>query len=402
MQFDEATLKAMTKGKTAEELFGENGLLKGLIKQITEAALKGEMDTHLGYEKHAPEGHHTGNSRNGYGKKTIKGDFGETELEVPRDRNGSFEPQLIPKGQTRFDGFDKKIIALYARGMSTRDIQDHLQELYGVEVSPTLISNVTESVLEEARAWQARPLDSVYPIVYFDAIVMKCQENKRVINKAVYLALGVNADGQKEVLGLWISQNEGAKFWLQVLTELHNRGLKDIFIACVDGLVGFPDAIANVYPKTTVQLCIVHMIRNSLRFVGWSMRKEVAKDLKSIYGAATVDEAEQNLAIFSEKWDAKYPTISVSWRRHWEHLVPFLNYPSEIRRVIYTTNAIESLNMTIRKVTRNKRVLPSDDAIVKCLYLALQNISKKWTMPLRDWGSALGRFAIEFEGRLDL
>jgi putative transposase len=402
MSLDEATLKALVKGKSAEEIFGEKGFFKDLVKRITEAALQGEMDAHLGYEKHAQEGKNSGNSRNGYGTKTITGDFGNTEIEIPRDRNASFEPQLIPKGQKRFEGFDDKIIALYARGMSTRDIQSHLQELYGVEVSPTLISNVTDSVIEEAKGWQSRPLDAVYPIVYFDAIVMKCQENKRVINKAVYLALGVNLEGQKEVLGLWISQNEGAKFWLQVLTEINNRGVKDIFIACVDGLVGFPEAIEAVYPKTTVQLCIVHMIRNSLRFVGWAQRKEVAQDLKTIYGAATLSEAEQALEDFSDKWDVKFPTISGSWRRHWDNLVPFLAYPTEIRKVIYTTNAIESLNMTIRKVTKNRRVLPSDDAVLKCLYLALQNIAKKWTMPLRDWGSALGRFAIEFEGRISL
>jgi putative transposase len=402
MSLDEATLKEVVKGKSAEELFGDKGFFKDLVKRITEAALKGEMDTHLGYDKHAPEGKNTGNSRNGYGKKTIKGEFGETEIEIPRDRNSDFEPQLIPKGQTRFDGFDDKIISLYARGMSTRDIQAQLQDLYGVEVSPTLISNVTDSVIDEAKAWQNRPLDGTYPIVYFDAIVMKCQENKRVINKSVYLALGVNLEGQKEVLGIWISQNEGAKFWLQVLTELSNRGLKDIFIACVDGLTGFPEAIETVYPKTTVQLCIVHMIRNSLRFVGWAQRREVAKDLKRIYSAATLEEAEQCLDEFSEKWDAKHPTISASWRRNWEHIVPFLEYPAEIRKVIYTTNAIESLNMSIRKVTKNKRALPGDDAIVKCIYLALKNISKKWTMPIRDWGSALGRFAIEFEGRIKL
>lgn len=399
MPFDEKALKELVKGKTKEEILGENGLIKSFVKTMVEAALKSELDTHLGYEKHAKENKEIENSRNGYGKKTIKGEFGETEIDVPRDREGTFEPLLVQKRQTRFDSFDSKILAMYARGMSTRDIQASLQEMYGVEVSPVLISNVTDAVIDEIKAWQSRPLDSVYPIVYLDAIVMKVTENKRVINKAVYLALGVNACGHKEILGLWISPQEGAKFWLQVLTELNNRGVKDILIACVDGLTGFPEAIAAVFPKTQVQLCIVHMVRNSLKFVGWNQRKEVAKDLKAIYGSATVEEAEIRLDEFAAKWDAQFPTISASWHRHWENVIPFFNYPQEIRKVIYTTNAIESLNMTIRKVTKNKRVFPNDEAMTKSIYLALQNIAKKWTMPIRNWGAALSRFMIEFEGR---
>jgi transposase-like protein len=316
-------------------------LPKIFIWRTIEAALKAELDTHLGYEKHAKENKNIENSRNGYGRngygrKVIKGEFGEAEIEVPRDREGTFEPQLVQKRQTRFDAFDEKILSMYARGLSTRDIQASLQELYGVEVSPTLISNVTDAVIDEVKTWQSRALDAVYPIVYLDAIVMKVMENKRVINKAVSLALGVNTDGHKEVLGLWISPQEGAKFWLQVLTELNNRGVKDILIACVDGLTGFPEAIAAVFPKTLVQLCIVHMIRNSLKFVGWNQRKALASDLKAIYGSATVEEAELHLDEFAAKWDAQYPTISASWRRHWENIIPFFNYPQEIRKVIYT------------------------------------------------------------------
>lgn len=400
MSFDEKALKELVKGKTKEEILGENGLIKSFVKSMVEAALKAELDTHLGYEKHAKENKETENSRNGYGRKVIKGEFGETEIEVPRDREGTFEPLLVHKRQRRFDAFDEKILSMYARGLSTRDIQASLQELYGVEVSPTLISNVTDAVVDEVKTWQSRTLDPVYPIVYLDAIVMKVMENKRVINKAIYLALGVNTSGHKEVLGLWISPQEGAKFWLQVLTELNNRGVKDILIACVDGLTGFPDAIATVFPQTQVQLCIVHMIRNSLKFVGWNQRKLLASDLKAIYGSATVEEAELHLDEFAAKWDTQYPTISASWRRHWENIIPFFNYPQEIRKVIYTTNAIESLNMTIRKVTKNKHVFPNDEAMTKSIYLALRNIAKKWTMPIRNWGPALNRFMIEFDGRI--
>ena len=382
-----------------EDMFGEGGILKKLQKALLERVLEGEMSTELGYTKHNHEGANSGNSRNGYGKKTIKSSSGEFPIQVPRDRNGDFSPQIISKNQTRFDGFDDKIISLYARGMSTRDIQAELEEMYGVEVSATLISNVTNEVIDEVKTWQSRPLDKIYPIVYLDALVIKINEDKRVINKAFYLAVGVNMDGQKELLGIWISQNEGAKFWLNVLTELKNRGVEDIFIACVDGLTGFPEAIEAVYPKAQVQLCIVHMIRNSLRYVGWKARKIVAADLKAIYGAKTIDEAELALTSFSEKWDDQYPSISKSWRNKWENITPFFNYPAEIRKAVYTTNAIESINMSIRKVIKNKRVFPSDDAALKQLYLAMRNISKKWTMPIRDWGLALNRFAIMFPDR---
>ena len=386
--------------KSQDDFFGENGLIKSLVKAVMESALSAELSTHLGYEKHDTKGYNTGNSRNGTTPKTLKGEFGEVELEVPRDRNGSYTPQLLPKHQTRFDGFDDKIISLYARGMTTRDIQAQLQDLYGVEISPTLISNVTDAVLDEVKTWQNRSLDSHYPIVYLDAIVIKVKENKQVVNKAIYLALAVNLDGQKELLGMWVSQNEGAKFWLNVLTEIKNRGVQDILFACVDGLNGFVEAIETVYPKTITQLCIVHVIRSSLRYVGYKERKAVVADLKTIYESATAEEAELALQAFSANWDKKFPAISRLWFDKWVNIIPFFNYPSEIRKVLYTTNSIESLNMTLRKVLKNKRFFPNDEAVFKQLYLGLKNISKKWTMPIRNWPAAMGRFMIEFGDRL--
>jgi putative transposase len=386
--------------KTQEDIFGENGVFKQLVKALTERALQSELTSHLGYEKHEIKGKNSGNSRNGTSVKTVKGENGEIELAIPRDRSGTFEPQLISKGQTRFDGFDSKILSMYARGLTTRDIQAQLQELYGVEVSPTLISNVTDAILDEVKAWQSRPLDRVYPIIYFDALVVKIRVDKQVINKAIHLALGINMDGEKELLGMWCNTTEGAKFWLSVLTELKNRGLQDVLICCCDGLTGFPAAIEAVYPNAKIQLCIVHLVRQSLRFVGWKERKAVAADLKLIYGSATLEEAEMALTAFADKWDGQFPTISQIWFRHWENVTPFFNYPPEIRKVIYTTNAIESMNMTLRKVMKNKRIFPSDEAAYKQIYLALQNISKKWTLPIRDWKPALARFMIEFEGRV--
>jgi putative transposase len=400
-EFDDQLLDNLIQDCTKPgEVFGDEGLFKRLQKALLERMLEGELTHELGYQKHATDGHNTGNSRNGYSKKTLKGEIGELDIQVPRDRNSSFEPQIIQKNQTRFDGFDDKIIALYARGMTTRDIQAQLQELYGVEVSPSLISEVTEEVMEEVKTWQSRPLDRLYPVVFLDALVIKVREDNKVINKAFYLALGINTDGHKELLGIWISKNEGAKFWLGVLTELKNRGLEDIFIACVDGLTGFPDAIEAVYPKTKVQLCIVHMVRNSLKYVSWQSRKEVAKDLKAIYGSSTVEEAEMALEAFAQKWDDRYPTIAKSWRTHWINIIPFFDYTKDIRRAIYTTNAIESLNSTLRKYIKNKRVFPSDDAALKQLYLALRNISKKWTMPIQNWKQAMNSFSIMFGDRL--
>ncbi len=397
---DELLDELMKNYKKPEDIIGENGLLKRLTKAVLERAMKAELTDHLGYAKHDPAGKNSGNSRNGNSKKTIKGEFGNLDIEIPRDRNATFEPVIISKGETRFTGFDDKIISMYARGMTTRDIQAHLQELYGVEVSPTLISQVTDAVTEEITLWQNRPLEEVYPILYLDAIRVKVRHNGSVINKAVYLAIGVTWDGTKDILGLWIAETEGAKFWLQVVTELKNRGVQNIFIACVDGLKGFPEAIEAVFPKAQIQLCIVHMVRHSLRYVSWKQRKEVATDLKSIYNAPTVEQAEANLTSFSKKWDASHPTIYKSWRSNWERIIPLFSYPPEIRKAIYTTNAIESLNMSLRKVTKNRGSFPNDEAMTKLLYLAMKNISKKWTMPIRDWKSALNQFTIMFEGRM--
>ncbi len=385
--------------KKPEDLIGENGLLKQLTKLLVERALDAEMTEHLGHDKHEPVSNAAGNTRNGRSRKTLKGEFGELPIEVPRDRHGSFEPQIVPKHQTRWNGFDDRILSLYARGMTVREIQAHLQEMYGAEVSPSLISSVTDAVVDEVKTWQARPLDAVYPIVYLDCIHVKVRDGT-VRAKAVYLAIGITMAGEKEVLGLWLAQTEGAKFWLQVVTELKNRGVQDIFIACVDGLKGFPEAIETVFPHTTVQLCIVHMVRHSLNYVSWKRRPEVAADLKHIYTATTDAEAEQRLTEFEHKWDQEYPPISQSWRRNWERLIPFFDYPPEIRKVIYTTNAIESVNMSLRKLTKHRGAFPNDEALVKLIYLALRNISKKWTMPIRDWKAALNRFTIQFEERM--
>lgn len=386
--------------KKPEDLIGEHGLLKQLTKVLVERALEVEMEAHLGHAKNEPVTNPAGNTRNGKSSKTLKGEFGELPIEIPRDRHGSFEPQLIPKNQTRWSGFDDKILSLYARGMTVREIQSHLEEMYGTEVSPTLISSVTDAVSEEVKAWQSRPLDTLYPIVYLDCIHVKVRDAGAVRAKAVYLALGINMAGEKELLGIWIAQTEGAKFWLQVVTELKNRGVQDIFIACVDGLKGFPEAIETAYPKTSVQLCIVHMVRYSLNYVSWKLRKEIAADLRAIYVAATADEAEQCLDEFEAKWGDAYPSIVKSWRSNWARIIPFFDYPPEIRKVIYTTNAIESVNMSLRKITKNRGSFPSDEALLKLFYLALNNISKKWSMPIRDWKAALNRFTIQFEDRM--
>ena len=385
--------------KKPEDLIGENGLLKQLTKLLVEKALDAELSEHLGHGKNEPVANEAGNTRNGKSRKTLKGEFGELPIEVPRDRHGTFEPQLIPKHQTRWAGFDDKILSLYARGMTVREIQAHLEEMYGTEVSPSLIASITDAVAEEVKAWQSRPLDPIYPIIYLDCIHVKVREGA-VRVKAVYLAIGVTMTGEKEVLGLWLAQTEGAKFWLQVVTELRNRGVQDIFIACVDGLKGFPEAIAAVFPRAAVQLCVVHMVRYSLNYVSWKRRPEVAADLKRIYQSATADEAEQRLGEFEAKWDDEYLPIGQSWRRNWPRLTPFFDYPPEIRKVIYTTNAIESVNMSLRKLTKNRGSFPSEEALMKLFYLALRNISQKWTMPIRDWKAALNRFTIQFEERI--
>jgi putative transposase len=386
--------------KSPEEIVGENGLLKQLTKAILERAMQAEMTDHLGYAKHDPAGNNTGNSRNGKSSKTLKGEFGRLPIEVPRDRNSTFEPKIVAKGQTWFRGFDEKILSMYARGMTTREIQGHLEDMYQIEVSPGLISQVTEEVIDEVRGWQNRQLDQMYPIVYLDALHVKIRDGGHVNNKAVYLAIGINMSGSKEVLGMWIAQTEGAKFWMQIVTELRNRGLQDILIVCVDGLKGLPEAIEAVFPKTQVQLCIVHLVRHSLKYVGWKQRKEVGEDLKKIYQASTEQEAEKALDEFAEKWDSKFPTISQTWRRNWMRVIPFFGHPPEIRKIIYTTNTIESINMSLRKVTKNRGSFPNDEAALRLLYLALGNISKKWTRPLCDWAGALNQFAIVYEGRL--
>ena len=401
MDINDKLLDQLIAGyKKPEDLIGENGLLKQLTKRLLERAMQAEMTDHLGYAKNDPVGKNTGNSRNGSYRKKLKGEFGELDLEVPRDRNASFDPLILPKGETRFKGFDDKIISMYARGMTTRDIQGHLEEMYGIEVSPSLISQVTDAVSEEVRLWQNRPLDEVYPIVYLDAVRIKVKHNGQIIRKAVYLAIAVTMDGVKEVLGMWAAETEGAKFWLSILTELKNRGVRDILIACVDGLKGFPEAIEAAFPQAQVQLCIVHLVRHSLNFVSWKQRKEMATDLKDIYAATTEEQAEASLTAFSEKWDATHPKVSQSWRNNWQRIIPYFAYSPEIRRVIYTTNAIESLNMSLRKVTKNRGSFPSDESMFKLLYLALTNISKKWTMPIKNWKAALNQFSIMFEERL--
>jgi putative transposase len=390
-------LKSVSK---PEDLLGKGGVLKQLTARLVERVLQAEMAEHLGYDHGDRRPASSGNGRNGYTSKTLATDDGPVSIDVPRDRDGTFEPQLVKKRERRLAGFDDRILALYARGMSVRDIQGHLHELYGVEVSPDLISRVTDAVVDDIAAWQSRPLETVYPIVYLDALVVKVRDQGVVRNKAVYLALGVTVQGGKEVLGLWIEQNEGAKFWLKVINELKTRGVRDILIACCDGLKGFPEAIEAVFPDAVVQTCIVHMIRNSARFVSWKDRKELVRDLKPIYAAASREQAEISLAEFDAKWGKRYPMIGASWRNNWERVVPFLDFPPEIRKIIYTTNAIESLNSSMRKLVHHRGHFPTDDAVVKLLYLALRNLEKRWNRSLRDWSKALGQFSIFFPNRL--
>jgi putative transposase len=383
-----------------EDLLGEDGLFKQLKKRLLERALGAELTEHLGYEKGDPAGQGTGNSRNGYSSKTVVGDVGAIEIAVPRDRNSSFEPQIVPKGQTRFEGFDERIISLYARGLSVREIQGHLQELYSVEVSPDLISRVTDAVLDEVQDWQNRPLDRVYPVIFFDALRVKIRDEGLVRNKAVYVALALTMEGEKEVLGLWIEQTEGAKFWLKVINELKNRGVQDVLIAVVDGLKGFPEAIATVFPETIVQTCIVHLIRNSLTFVSWKDRKIIMPDLKAIYRAETADAARQQLERFETNWGKRYPAIGAAWRRAWEHVVPLFAFPPAIRKMIYTTNAVESLHRSLRKIIKIRGSFPNDAAALKLLYLAIRNAGLHWRRPI-EWTAAMGQFAILFGDRFE-
>lgn len=397
-----ALLDQLIKGKSPDEILGKSGLLEALTKRLVERALEGEMSAHLGYEKHATEGRNRRNSRNGHGRKRVKTDRAEIEVEVPRDREGTFEPRLVPKRQRRLAGFDEKVIALYARGLSTREIQGHLLELYGVEVSPSLISAVTDAVLGDVQEWQARPLEPFYPILYLDAIHLKIRRERHVQTRAVYVALAINSGGHKELLGFWIGEAEGATFWLGILTELRNRGVEDVLIAAVDGLKGFPEAVAAVFPRTRVQLCLVHMVRNSLRYVSWKQRKALARDLRMVYSAPTVAAAETALETFAASWDPLCPLVSKLWRKHWSELSVFFDYPPALRKVIYTTNAIESVHAQLRKVTQKHAAFPTDDAVLKVLYLALQKAKERWTMPIHDWPNALYHLSLVFPGRVPL
>ena len=394
------------------DLLGPDGLFTELKKRLINRVLDSELTTHLGYEKHGSSLPQTPseaspdtpinapNTRNGHSSKTLRCDDGKLAIKVPRDRNGDFQPTLIPKHQREFDGFDECIVSLYSRGLGVREIQQHLLEIYQVEVSTALITNATDAVIEEVKAWQNRTLEAVYPIVYFDAIVVKIRHEGKVTNRAIYLALAINLEGKKEVLGMWSSENEGARFWLTVATELKNRGLQDIFICCVDGLSGFAQALESVFPKCRVQRCIVHQLRNSLKYVNWKDRKAIAADLKTIYSAPTEDAAQIALAAFRATHDAKHPAIGRSWEANWDSLTPFFHFPPEIRKIIYTTNAIESLNSSFRKISRHRNLFPTIDSLYKLFYLSLKNISRKWTLTVPNWPSALSHFAIEFEDRM--
>jgi putative transposase len=386
--------------KGPDDITGPDGLIKQLTKALVERAMQAEMTEHLGYESGDKGEKKADNRRNGKSKKTLRSDQGPLEIEVPRDREGSFEPEIVPKHQREFKGFDDKILSMYARGMTTREIAGHLKDIYGIDVSPELISRVTDSVQAMLEEWRTRELEPMYPVVFLDALSVKIRDDGHVVKKSIYLALAITLEGRKELLGMWIDQHEGAKFWLGVLSELKNRGVKDILIAAVDGLSGFPDAIKTIYPQTQVQLCIVHMIRNSVRFVSFKDRKAVTAALRPIYTAANEEQALAALDAFAGEWDARYPMISRSWKTRWTEVAPFLSYPEEIRKVIYTTNAIESVNYSLRKVTNNRLSFPNSDAVMKLVFMALQNIAKKWTMPIREWNRALGQLAILFGDRV--
>lgn len=380
-------------------LIGADGLSKELMKALVERMMAGELNHHLGYEKHEVAGYKSGNTRNGKSEKTLKTESGEVTIEVPRDRKGTFEPQIIGKHQTRFEGFDAKIISMYALGMTVRDIQSHLRDMYGVDVSAALISEVTDSILDEVKAWQDRPLEALYPIVYLDALMVKMRQDGKVDNRAVFTAIGINMDGEKSVLGLWVNATEGAKFWMSVLMNLKNRGMKDAFIICTDGLKGFPDAIEAVFPSTLVQTCIVHLIRASLNFVNWKERKAIAADLKTIYRASSAEMAELALKEFRIKYP-KHQVVADVWERNWQRVIPFFEFPEEIRKIIYTTNAVESLHMTLRKVTKNRGSFPSQEAAIKLIYLALRNVSKKWHT-VQGWREALRQFTVRWPDRIE-
>jgi len=396
-------LKAdLSKAKSYEDLMGKEGAIKKLLSKSLEQMLESELTEQLGYERYSPAGKNNGNSRNGKTHKTLKNDNGEIEITVPRDRNGEFDPIIVKKYERTIGPIENKIISMYAKGMTTRDIQSHIQELYGLDVSATLISNITDKIVNLAVEWQNRPLEGIYPIVFFDAIHYKVKdESKKVISKAAYTCLGVDLSGRKDLLGLWVGEAEGANFWLSVLTELKNRGVQEILIACIDGLKGFPDAIATIFPKTEIQLCVIHQIRNTLKYIASKDQKEFMKQLKTVYSAPTEEAALENLKELEEKWSKKYSLALKSWRANWNNLSTFFKYPEEIRTVIYTTNAVEAVHRQFRKVTKAKSLFPNDDALKKMLYLAYRDLSKKWTMPIRNWSIVLSNFSINFEERLE-
>jgi putative transposase len=405
MAIKKEILDELLKDKDPKTMFSSNGLLGELKKALAERVLNAEMDDHLAdsTQDGVSEAQKAGNHRNGYSKKTVLTENEALELAIPRDRRGTFEPQLIAKYQRRFPGFDDKIISMYARGMSTREIQGHLRELYGIDASPQLISTVTDAVLEEVGRWQSRPLDPLYALVFFDALRVKMRDEGTVRNKAVYLAIGVTPEGRKDVLGIWIEQTEGAKFWLRVMTEIKNRGVNDILIAIIDGLKGFPEAINSVFPETQIQTCIVHLIRNSLDFCSWKDRKPVAKELKTIYRAADAQAAHAALQAFEDgPWGPRFAAITALWRRHWAHVIPFFAYPAEVRKMIYTTNAIESLNAKLRRSVRSRGHFPSDEAAMKLIWLQLREITQRWTMPAREWAAAKAQFAVVFGDRFEV
>ncbi len=374
--------------------------LKNLFAGALEMMLEAELDEHLGYEKNSTDGNNSGNSRNGHGKKTIKSEWGESEIAMPRDRNGTFEPKVMAKRQSRTDDIEHRILAMYAKGMSTRDIEDHLRDIYGVDVSPGLVSRITDKILPTVAEWQSRQLDAVYPIVFLDGIVFKVRKDSRVINKCLYSVLGINMEGKKEILGMWLSDSESASFWVTICNELKNRGVEDILVACRDNLSGFSQAIETVFPRTEQQLCVIHQIRNSTKYVSYKNIKQVMSDLKAVYGAPTLDDAEYRLEELREKWEKTYPQILRSWDANWTELSTYFKYPQEVRRLIYTTNAVEGFHRMLRKYTKTKTVYPTDDAVRKSVFLSIQEISKKWTAPIRDWGVIMGQLMIFFEGRL--
>lgn len=393
------TIRELAKGcRTVDDV---HEMLKNLFKDTIQQILEAEMEEHLGYKKHSPEGNNTGNSRNGYSKKTIKTRFGETEISVPRDRNGEFEPRIVRKYETTSNQLEEQIIAMYAKGMSTRDIEEHMRDIYGIDISPTMVSKITDKILPMISEWQSRPLERIYPVVFLDAIHFKVRKDGRIVNKAAYSVLGINMAGQKEVLGIWVGEHESASFWLSVCNDLKNRGVQDILIACKDGLSGFSEAINTVFPKTEIQLCVIHQIRNSLKYVPYKEQKEFMADLKKVYQALTIEEAELAFTAFKEKWGKRHPIIIRSWENNWLELTAYFRYPHEIRRLIYTTNVIEGYHRQLRKVTKTKTAYPTDEALVKLIYLATIEASKKWTMPIREWKKCMSQFAIYFEDRLE-